>query len=179
MAAAEVPARVDALLDAGIRQFVDLTEEGERPAPYAATLRERADARGLRAGHRRFAIRDFGVPSAALMRATLDAIYGAMAAGEPRLCALLGRHRPDRHCRRLPAARAGSRPRTRRSRVIARKWRVDGEARPAPDVARVARAVRVHPMLDGIICRSLKKEIQTQMSVELTDLSSHLMLLSI
>jgi hypothetical protein len=81
--AAEVPARVDALLGAGIRQFVDLTEEGERPAPYASTLRERADAQGLRADHRRFAIRDLGVPSAGLMRTILDAIHDAMAADQP------------------------------------------------------------------------------------------------
>ena len=33
--------------------------------------------------HRRFAIRDLGVPSAALMRTILDAIHDAMAAGEP------------------------------------------------------------------------------------------------
>ena len=81
--AAEVPSRVGALLDAGIRQFIDLTEEGERPAPYASTLRERAEARGLRADHRRFAIRDLGVPSQALMRRILDTIHTALAADEP------------------------------------------------------------------------------------------------
>src|SRR3977135_4296247 len=66
--AARVPERVDALLDAGVRQFIDLTEEGERPAPYAATVGERAEAQGIRASHLRFAIRDLGVPSPALMR---------------------------------------------------------------------------------------------------------------
>ena len=83
VAEVEVPGRIDALLDAGVRQFVDLTEEGERLAPYVGTLRERAEARRLRASHRRFAIRDFGVPSEALMRTALDAIYGALSAGEP------------------------------------------------------------------------------------------------
>jgi hypothetical protein len=83
LTAAEVPARVDALLDAGVRQFIDLTEEGEPPAPYAAVLRERAEARGIRASHRRFAIRDLDVPTPALMRTILDAIGVAMAAGEP------------------------------------------------------------------------------------------------
>jgi hypothetical protein len=39
--------RIDALLDAGARQFIDLTEEGEGPVPYAATLRERARSRSL------------------------------------------------------------------------------------------------------------------------------------
>jgi len=83
LTAAEVAGRVDALLDAGIRQFIDLTEEGELPAPYASTLRERADARGIVASHRRFAIRDLGVPSSDLMRTILDAIHEAMAAGAP------------------------------------------------------------------------------------------------
>ena len=81
--AAKVPERVDALLDAGIRQFIDLTEEGERPAPYAATLRERSAAQGIRASHWRFAIRDLGVPAPALMRTILDTIHTAMVAGEP------------------------------------------------------------------------------------------------
>ena len=83
VAAAEVPARVDALLDAGIRRFVDLTEEGERLAPYAHTLRERAAIRHIDATHRRFAIRDFGVPSAALMRTILDAIYESVERSDP------------------------------------------------------------------------------------------------
>ena len=76
-------ARIDALLDFGVRQFIDLTEVGERPAPYAPTLQERAHSRGLAIVHCRFAIPDFGVPGPDLMRATLDAIYGAIAAGEP------------------------------------------------------------------------------------------------
>jgi hypothetical protein len=83
LTAVEVPARVEALLDAGIRRFIDLTEEGERPAPYASTLRERAEARGIRADHLRFAIRDLDVPAPPLMRTILDTIRDAMAAGEP------------------------------------------------------------------------------------------------
>ena len=82
-AALDCTPRVDALLDAGIRVFIDLTEEGEGPASYAPILRDRAGARKLRAFHQRFAIRDCGVPNAALMRATLDAIYGAMTDGSP------------------------------------------------------------------------------------------------
>jgi protein-tyrosine phosphatase len=79
--AREVAARIDALLDAGIRQFIDLTEDGERPA-YAPALHERAAIRGLQAGYQRRAIRDLGVPSASLMRTILDAIYEAMKRGE-------------------------------------------------------------------------------------------------
>ena len=77
-ASAVAAARIDALLAAGVRQFVDLTAEGEGPAPYAALLL----ARDPTVAHRRFAIPDFGVPTAALMRAALDAIYAAMGARE-------------------------------------------------------------------------------------------------
>jgi hypothetical protein len=80
--AAEGIARVDALLDAGVRQFIDLTTEHEGPGPYVAVLFERAAARGISVAHRRFAIVDFGVPSPELMRGTLDAIYAAIDAGE-------------------------------------------------------------------------------------------------
>ena len=75
--------RIDALLDVGMRRFIDLTEEGERGATYAPTLSERACLRSLPVVHHRFAIRDFGVPDAALMRTILDAIYVAIAAAEP------------------------------------------------------------------------------------------------
>ena len=80
--AANGAARIDALLDAGVRRCIDLTHAHEGPAPYAPVLLERAAARGVRVVHHRFAIPDLGVPSAALMRTTLDAVYEAMALGE-------------------------------------------------------------------------------------------------
>jgi hypothetical protein len=80
---AAAAARIDALLDAGVRQFIDLTGDEEGPEPYAALLLARAAPRALAVAHRRFAIPDFGVPSAALMRAALDSIYTALAAREP------------------------------------------------------------------------------------------------
>jgi hypothetical protein len=76
-------ARIDAMLDTGMRQFVDLTNEGEAAMPYVPTLVARAVARGLRVTHHRFAIPDYGVPSVAVMRAALDAVYRAIAVGEP------------------------------------------------------------------------------------------------
>jgi len=82
MVAAEGIARVDALLDYGVRRFIDLTAEHEGPAPYVPILFERAAARGVGVAHRRFAIADFGVPSPELMRGTLDAIYDAIGASE-------------------------------------------------------------------------------------------------
>jgi hypothetical protein len=75
-------ARVDALLDAGARQFVDLTDFFEGPGPYVPVLQERARVRALRIAHHRYAIPDFGVPSMGLMRATLATIYAALDAGE-------------------------------------------------------------------------------------------------
>ena len=83
IAAADCLARIDALLDAGVRQFIDLTAEHEGPAPYVPVLIERAAVRDVRVDHRRFAIPDFGVPSPESMRATLDAIYDAIGAREP------------------------------------------------------------------------------------------------
>ena len=75
-------ARVDALLDSGVRHLIDLTAEYEGPAPYDPILIERAAARGVRVLHDRFAIPDFDVPSATLMGRTLDVIYSSLAAGE-------------------------------------------------------------------------------------------------
>jgi protein-tyrosine phosphatase len=74
---------VEALLEAGIRRFIDLTEEHEPPSAYGPVLEERAKARSVRATHRRFAIPDCGVPSAELMEEILAAIHDALDAAEP------------------------------------------------------------------------------------------------
>jgi hypothetical protein len=74
--------RIDALLDAGVRQVVDLTDFFEGPGPYVTVLRERAEARSVLVTHHRFAITDFGVPSAELMRTVLDTVYAGLAAGD-------------------------------------------------------------------------------------------------
>jgi atypical dual specificity phosphatase len=73
--------RLDAMLDRGIRHFVDLTMESEPLVPYVEVLRERAAARAAMITHRRFPIADFGVPSVAGMRATLEAIDAALETG--------------------------------------------------------------------------------------------------
>lgn len=82
LALAATAARLDALLDAGVREFVDLTAEHEGPGPYLPVLARRAAARAADIRHRRFAIPDYDVPPAPLMREVLDAIYGALDAGE-------------------------------------------------------------------------------------------------
>jgi len=71
---AESIAGLDALRDAGITSFVDLTEEGELP-PYQPLLRA-----GVR--YRRMAVRDLDVPSRDEMRAMLDLVDAELARGE-------------------------------------------------------------------------------------------------
>ena len=74
--------KIRALLAAGVRRFIDLTEEGEL-LPYLPTLEREAAARGVRVTHRRLPIRDMDVPTAARMTEILDALDEAVAAGEP------------------------------------------------------------------------------------------------
>jgi len=75
-------AKVRALLDAGVRRFIDLTEEGEL-RPYRPLLEREAAARGVRVTHQRLPVRDMGIPAAARMTEILDALDAAVAAGEP------------------------------------------------------------------------------------------------
>jgi protein tyrosine/serine phosphatase len=61
------------LLDAGIRTFIDLTEEDEL-RPYVGDLEEIAAARGIRVQHVRMSIRDLCVPELTHLQAILDLI---------------------------------------------------------------------------------------------------------
>jgi hypothetical protein len=72
--------RIDALLDAGIDTFFDLTEP-EELAPYLMLLQERAARRDIRVTHRRFPIVDFSLPTHSTMLAVLDGLDAASAAG--------------------------------------------------------------------------------------------------
>lgn len=65
---------LDALLTAGIDCFVDLTREGDAPAPYALRAHARARWHG-------FAIVDFAVPGADLMRRVVDTLDAELARG--------------------------------------------------------------------------------------------------
>ncbi len=75
--------RLQRFLDAGIRTFIDLTEETEPLAPYDAVLAELSRERGLAARHIRFAIRDADVPSVSLMTQVLATIRQEVAAERP------------------------------------------------------------------------------------------------
>lgn len=72
--------RIDALLEAGMDTFIDLTRQGEL-RPYSEILREQSHAYGVDARYHRFPIGDFGLPSTAQMRAILDQIDESLAAG--------------------------------------------------------------------------------------------------
>lgn len=71
-----------ALLDAGVRTFVDLTEQGELDS-YDDWLAKEAKAAGVEVDYHRHAIRDLDVPTADGMRAILELIESAITADAP------------------------------------------------------------------------------------------------
>lgn len=72
--------RMLGFLRSGINTFVDLTHPGEL-APYESILTETAAALGIETVYMRMPIQDHAVPSQAGMRAILDGIDAALAAG--------------------------------------------------------------------------------------------------
>ena len=85
-AGASTPARarpkLEALLDAGIRAFFDLTEEGEL-TPYDGMLQELARDGGLSVAYDRVPIRDAGVPSLADLHRLLSLLETNVDRGIP------------------------------------------------------------------------------------------------
>ena len=75
-------ARVRAHLAAGVRTFVDLTEEGEL-APYAGLVAHEAARLGVEAAHVRVPIRDVDVPSSPDVTARALDVVEAAAADRP------------------------------------------------------------------------------------------------
>ena len=76
-------AAVGALLDAGIRQWLDLTT-GDEPLPdYRDALASCAESRGLDVQAQQLPIIDFAVPKPALMRRILDTLHAALQARQP------------------------------------------------------------------------------------------------
>ncbi|GAB4501583.1 MAG: protein-tyrosine phosphatase family protein [Anaerolineales bacterium] len=72
--------RLQAFLRTGFNTFFDLTAPGEIEV-YLPALNEAAAALGREISYRRFAIGDYGLPSREQMRATLNALDEALAAG--------------------------------------------------------------------------------------------------
>ncbi len=69
------------MLDAGVRTFVNLTQESDSLPPYEGVLRQLADKRGIAVEHRRFPIPDMDVPTAELMAELLAFVNAEAAAG--------------------------------------------------------------------------------------------------
>ena len=79
--------KLSAMLDFGVRHFVNLMEPDERDwygqlfAPYNTVARELAQARGIELSFSRFAIRDLEVPRRVLMEEILRDIDRAVDSG--------------------------------------------------------------------------------------------------
>ena len=71
-------ARLCGLLEAGIRTFINLTEEGEMES-YYRLLRDLADERQLEVTSVRIPIRDRSVPAVGTLRSILDLIDHSIA----------------------------------------------------------------------------------------------------
>jgi protein-tyrosine phosphatase len=74
--------RIRALLDAGIRVVIDLTEPGELPT-YHEMLAEEAAARGVNVDYANAPIPDLGVPSSKDLADVLQTIDRAVASHRP------------------------------------------------------------------------------------------------
>lgn len=81
--------RMQALFNCGIRHIINLMEEDERNyqgqlfTPYFEDFQAAAAEQGEAVTFARYAIRDGGVPTPALMKAILDDIDRSLAAGKP------------------------------------------------------------------------------------------------
>src|SRR5262249_51568757 len=78
---AEARQKLRAFLDAGVTHFLDLTEEEEGLRPYLPLLSEEAEKIERAVSHRRFAIRDVGIPSVELMSEIQQFIETALEEG--------------------------------------------------------------------------------------------------
>jgi hypothetical protein len=72
--------RMDAFLEAGFTDFIDLTQPNEF-VPYEHILKEQARACAVNVSYKRMSIRDYGIPSRQLMTQILDSIDESLAAG--------------------------------------------------------------------------------------------------
>jgi hypothetical protein len=75
--------KIGALLDAGVRRFVDLTSRHDRLDPYLPLLNAEAAARGVRVAYQRLDVPDMGIPSVERMTEILDELDAAVGAKEP------------------------------------------------------------------------------------------------
>jgi protein-tyrosine phosphatase len=142
--AEEARHKMEAFLAAGIRSFIDLTEEEDPLPPYEPVLQAVAQEMGVEVRYQRYAIRDMSVPTRELMTDILHAIRAEIAAGRPvyfhcwgglgrtgtvAACWLMGRgHTCDEALEQLNALRAqlpgwwAESPQTEGQREFVRRW---------------------------------------------------------
>ena len=72
--------RIDALLEAGIDTFIDLTRPDEN-FPYLEILLDEAKAYDIEVKHQRFPIGDFGLPAPEQMKSILDTLDESLRMG--------------------------------------------------------------------------------------------------
>ena len=75
--------KIDAILAAGLRSFIDLTETVDPLKPYDPILQELAASMGLEVSYRRMPIRDMSIPTIEVMAEILSTIESEIAAGRP------------------------------------------------------------------------------------------------
>jgi len=78
----EARRKLEALLDAGIRSFLDLTESHELN-PYDPLVREIAASRQLDVNYKRMSVPDLGIPTVAHMTTVLNHIDNELQEGRP------------------------------------------------------------------------------------------------
>jgi hypothetical protein len=78
-----VLSKLNALLDAGIRSFVDLTESADGLLAYRGVVMRLGADRGLDIHYRQMSIRDLDIPSVDYMTMILEHIEREIAAGYP------------------------------------------------------------------------------------------------
>lgn len=76
-------AKLELILAAGIRSFIDLTHEADGLAPYDRLLASMARERHIEHRYQRFAITNLAVPTREEMGRILAAIRGEIGAGRP------------------------------------------------------------------------------------------------
>jgi len=75
--------KLEAILAAGIRSFIDLTQTVDPLEPYEPILQELAASMGLEVSYYRMPIRDMSIPTIEVMAQILSTIETEIAAGRP------------------------------------------------------------------------------------------------
>ncbi len=79
----ETRRRLEDILNAGIRSFIDLTFANEGLERYEPLLKQLAEEKQIDVAYHRFSIRDHDVPATTLMQDVLRTIREEIAAGRP------------------------------------------------------------------------------------------------